>query len=512
MVLTFVLEDPETTDHGRSSSSPEAPLGRTVTGEARQRSARRIKCDEARPECRRCTVSRIVCRGYTVPDPAAPIGTRRDAGVEQKRDIRPRVVPPEIEPMDWEFQETIRYFFQVVEPDLSPEARRLGPDDLKDKNFPRHILYANVISDQLERASKARGRVLRPGDDPAFAASWAGYHRSVVDNIRTVNQLLRDDARYAGEAAPATLAILQLLISDLKAALFLWTAHLRGFLAYVEHRGGASAIMALPKPEKSRLSPILAFTMQINTHCPADQQIKGTDDFTDEEIRTLIDFDPSKVEPCPVEFHLARVRITRLRVALAGPRSPPEHAVVDAKVKAILDMLWNADLDGWVRDQYGDKSEALQDKARSLAPIYAVAIRLYGILTLPPSAVSAWAGSTAEARRRYPAVPGGGGGGGGVYEGLRRGHRDELLQMLREGWATITRKMWLAWPLTVVGVAVADDHAANRVFVDRCLLAIWRMPDVSNSSITALEKLRVFWLSGKTGWEDCFDEPIPSAV
>lgn len=37
MVLTFVIEDPLAADDGRSSSSPEAPLGRTVTGEVRQR-------------------------------------------------------------------------------------------------------------------------------------------------------------------------------------------------------------------------------------------------------------------------------------------------------------------------------------------------------------------------------------------------------------------------------------------------------------------------------------------
>ncbi|KAJ4165774.1 hypothetical protein LMH87_007392 [Akanthomyces muscarius] len=156
MVLTFVIEDPLSTDYGRNSSSPEAPLGHTVTGGVRQRSA-----------------------------------------------------SPEIEPFDWEFQETLRYFFEVVEPDLSPEARRLRPSDVKDPNFPRQIFYANI----------------------------------------------------------------------------------------------------LPKPEKSRLSPILAFTMQINTTCPAGQQIKGSDDFTDEEIRTLIAFDPNKVEPCPVEFHLARLRV-----------------------------------------------------------------------------------------------------------------------------------------------------------------------------------------------------------
>lgn len=37
MVLTFVMEKPLETDYGRNSSSPEAPLGHTVTGGVRQR-------------------------------------------------------------------------------------------------------------------------------------------------------------------------------------------------------------------------------------------------------------------------------------------------------------------------------------------------------------------------------------------------------------------------------------------------------------------------------------------
>lgn len=249
--------------------------------------------------------------------------------------------------------------------------------------------------------------------------------------------------------------------------------------------------------------------MQINTTCPASQQIKGSDDFTDDEIRTLIAFDPSKVEPCPVEFHLARVRITRLRVALARSKLSPEHASVAAQVQEIFDTLLLFDSSKWVKERSGDQSDEAQHQARIMAHIYAVAIRLYGILTLPPSVTAVWAASSSRIESSYPAAPG---CGRRPYESLRRRHRDELLDLLRAWSGTGRLKVWLAWPLMVAGVAVADDAVENQMYIDASLLAIWRVPDVSNSSITALEKLRVFWLSGKTGWEDCFDEPIPSAV
>lgn len=247
--------------------------------------------------------------------------------------------------------------------------------------------------------------------------------------------------------------------------------------------------------------------MQINTTCPAGQQIKGSDDFTDEEIRTLIAFDPNKVEPCPVEFHLARVRITRLRVALSCTKLSPEHASVAAQVQETFDTLLLFDMGEWVEERYGDKGDEVRRQARIMGRIYAVAIRLYGILTLPPSATAAWAASSSLIESSYPASP-----GCSVYENLRRQHRDELLGLLRKWSGKGRLKVWLAWPLIVAGVAVADDAVENQLYIDASLLAIWRVPDVSNSSITALEKLRVFWLAGKTGWEDCFDEPIPSAV
>ena len=246
--------------------------------------------------------------------------------------------------------------------------------------------------------------------------------------------------------------------------------------------------------------------MQINTTCPANKQVEGSDDFTDDEIRTLIDFDPFKVEPCPVEFHLAKVYITRLRVSLAQ-RMPPDIDSVTFKVQQIFNSIWNFDLRAWIKEKFGDKDEQVQHQTRIIGLMYALAIRLYGILTLPEPAIAAWAVSSPKIRKAYPAIP-----GCDPYETLRRRHREGLLEMLREQWDQVKLKKWLAWPLTVVGVAVADDTIENQTFVDESLLAVWKVPDVPNSSITGLEKLRVFWASGKMGWEECFDEPIPSAI
>ncbi|KAJ6779757.1 hypothetical protein PWT90_06289 [Aphanocladium album] len=520
MDLKFIIEIPMSSDDRSSSSSPEAPLGRVLTGEPRQRKwaprtrtgcitcrLRRIKCDEARPVCKRCTTSRLDCQGYATPDPAHS-GLTGGRGEGRLRPLRPREVTVcvEFEPFDWEFQQSLRYFYEVVLPDLPPETRIFDLCQLKGDAFAMKAMVADVVSDQLERASKARGRALRPGEDAAFEASWAAYHRSVLENINATNEYLKNDAKYT-DGAPATLSILQLLLSDLKTALDLWRAHLRGFHAYVEHRGGASHIMTLPKPEKSRLAPVLSITMQSNTTCPADMQIKGSDNFSDDEIRTLIAFDPALVEPCPVDFHLARVRITRLRVALAWDRKASAIASAVRRTRDVFDSIWHFDLDRWVDEEFRTKSTALKDQAQVMGPLYALAIRLYGILTLPDAAITAWVSSSAEIEKAHPVIP-----GCSVYESVRRQHRDGLLRMLRELWDKARLKKWLGWPLVVLGVALAHDTSRNKNFVEESLWAIWAIPDIPSSSIAALEKLRVFWLSGKTEWEECFDEPIPFAI
>lgn len=248
--------------------------------------------------------------------------------------------------------------------------------------------------------------------------------------------------------------------------------------------------------------------MQMNTTCPADQQIRGTDSFTDDEIRVLVAFDPARVEPCPVDFLIARVHISRLRASLARNTRPAALAGAALQVQEIFDTISHFDLDAWLDTQFRDKRVELQEQARLMGPIYAVAIRLYGILTLPPSTISFWAAAASPTvAKTYPLMA-----GCSMYESLRRQHRDELLRMLRECWDKARLKRWLYWPFLVLGVALAGDTHRNKQFVEQSLLVIWKTPDIFNASISALEKLRIFWMSSKTEWEECYDEPIPSAV
>lgn len=229
--------------------------------------------------------------------------------------------------------------------------------------------------------------------------------------------------------------------------------------------------------------------------------------FSDTQTKSLINSDPHVFEPCPAEFLLARVRLTRLRVSLTDRNFHQDYGNVTSNVQVIFDTIWLFDLDRFIEQQFGTEDLEVQAEARIMGRVYAVAIRLYGILTLPRPSVAAWAVSSPDVRRSFPLIP-----GCSLYESLRRQHRDELLGTMREHWGSVRLHKWFAWPLIVAGVAVVDDAVEHREFVDKSLFSIWRITEIHTSFIAVLEKLRIFWSSGRIGWEDCFDEPIPYGI
>lgn len=207
--------------------------------------------------------------------------------------------------------------------------------------------------------------------------------------------------------------------------------------------------------------------MQLSTTCPAHKQIKRSDMFFDMETRSLINSDPHVFEPCPAEFHLARVRLTRLRVSLADRNFPQDYDNVTSNVQVIFDRIWLFDLDRYIEQQFGKKDLEVQAQARIMGRVYAVATRLYGILTLPRSSTAAWAVSSPEVRSSFPLIP-----GYILHESLGRQHRDELLGTMREHWGSVRLHKWLAWPLIVAGVVVVDGAVDHKEFVDKSLFSI----------------------------------------
>ncbi|OAQ96193.1 hypothetical protein LLEC1_03077 [Akanthomyces lecanii] len=460
------------------SYGPEAPLGRTQTG----------ACDEDRPVCRRCISSRLTCRGYQVPSSSSSQSKSRRSAADSTgpRTLQtPPETPPnrsqnsaslqqpagsvqrhniniETEPPDWDFQQGIRYYFEIVVPGRSAEVRKGGHPHFHSSSFHHSRFVVQVIGDRISRASKARGALIQPGEEPAFQGLWSSYYRYLASSLTAVNRYLQDTQ--GDNSRHVFYGIDQLLVLDLYIERSRWHAHLKGLFAYIQHQGGIAAVLQQPEPPSYCLNHVLAIAINVNTTSPARQQIDGFDDFTDAQLVSILDAAYSTSMQCPTELYVNMVHISRLRAVLASKGNRPDETTVNQQVRRIFDSISHVDADEWAaKPMFKDKIDAVAAVGR----IFAVAVRLYGILTLPQSATS----------------------------------RHMLMHTTS-----------LCWPLIVGGVAVAGGAAEDQDFIEKSLLSIWALPNTSACLIMAIRKLRPFWASGKTGWEDCFDMPVACVV
>lgn len=231
-----------------------------------------------------------------------------------------------------------------------------------------------------------------------------------------------------------------------------------------------------------------------NSTSPSDQQIRGFEAYTDKDVKVLFSHGVNPDLPCPAPLFIVLKNLNQLRGRLADGSCP--KAVLERTVRDLLDRASAFDHDRWAEAVAFEAG----DLVTTLSRIFQVAVRLYGILSLPPPAIVYWAVAT-----RHPRLP-----GTSIYDSVRIAHRRQLLDLLYPFRGTFRSVLSLAWPVTVAGVSLGNDGSAeDRAFVAESLLDMWQSPLSRVGPILCLEKLRVFWDSGKTAWDDCFDEPVP---
>ncbi len=107
--------------------------------------------------------------------------------------------------------------------------------------FPATFV-CRVICDAIAAACRSRGRLLRPGEDPAFAGLWVNHARYLLEHIKHLNSAI-------GKGSPA-LALFDLnaiMDFDIIVEGFLWQTHLNGCFAYVERCGGPDVVLKAVK-------------------------------------------------------------------------------------------------------------------------------------------------------------------------------------------------------------------------------------------------------------------------
>ncbi|KAJ6779758.1 hypothetical protein PWT90_06290 [Aphanocladium album] len=521
--------------------SPDAPLGRIQNGQPRRRRwasrartgcltcrARKVKCDEEKPVCRKCTSSGQECRGsqYSPSARSSPettvIRTRQRApvtppttppksskssppskstalqlfGSEQQHDINIEAKPPR-----YDFHEGIRYYYEVVLPGRAAEVRTSEQPDFRATDFQYDRFLAQVIGDRISRASKARGILIRPGENAAFGPIWETYCRYLASSIKLVNQCIKEAK--PGEAEPTLWGIDQLLVLDLYVERSAWQAHLRGFFAYLDQQGGITALLNDPDPPFFLLNHVLGVAMHADTTTPARHQIGGYDMITDKQLAVILGAATSPATLCPTALSISMVHTSRLRAALAKKHNGLDKDSIAREVKRIFDAITQFNPEEWAAQPIFTGNTQAQ-VLPTLGRIFALAVRLYGVLTLPQSAVVSWVLSSGKQHETMCDLE--------IYDSLRVWQREELLALTRQSWDYLKTTTALRWPLIVAGVALADGSPEDQDFVDKSLMSIWNLPNTAACLLLAIQRLRSFWASGKTEWEDCFDTPIPSSA
>ncbi|KAM3506208.1 hypothetical protein MY11210_007647 [Beauveria gryllotalpidicola] len=491
-------------------------------------SARRVRCDEERPECRRCVRGGHGCRGYALPAPGASILAisskpgAAEATTEQQQQQqhgaeqetwwalvrRPEKHVVEIDPPYWDYMQAVRFYDTCVRAWRPKQFGIVQAPTLSDDTHPANFV-GRQLAHYIKMVSMRRGALLLPGRDRDFAALWSSYASTMLEIIELINFFIRGGT-FAGRNYIYS-CLYTLMRLDLPAHWSLWHAHIRGSIAYVNSIGGVTAML-----ESGRTyGPPIGFTRMLSeaimfsTTTPARMQITDYYHFTDQEMRIILLGEYDCDMPAPMDLRIAIYKINRLRFAAAAVATKPTPAAAAAAAAAVLTPLVHrqlddidaADVDDWCMENavYG------LEHSLSLARIFRLAVRLFALLTLPRSATTSWARAAAAASDDES----------DPYRSVCAAQRTELLARMRALFPQLEYQPNLRWPMVVAGVATAaaadggEAAAADRAFVSESLRIIWEQPVVACGPMKCRELLQRFWASGKTEWEECFVEPVP---
>lgn len=182
--------------------------------------------------------------------------------------------------------------------------------------------------------------------------------------------------------------------------------------------------------------------------------------------------------PCPTVLFLNIHRISELRM-----KTSKGYLISDIQSAAqvIFDEIESFDPNNWT-ERYTVPN---RPEFPVLARTYKAALRLYGIMTMPPCISSATG-------RLYTKAPA----------------REELLRYMREVLPMVSSKLALHWTIPVAGVALADGPIEDRRFIEYILMDIKENIEFY-FPFHVRDTLRTFWESGSTAWDDCWKEPFP---
>ncbi|KAG5979430.1 hypothetical protein E4U55_005177 [Claviceps digitariae] len=278
-----------------------------------------------------------------------------------------------------------------------------------------------------------------------------------------------------------------------------WRHHVEGFLALVKHGGGAQKIVKHYAPIRLAIYYMTVIANVANTTSPSHDLGTGYIYPSRDEIRHLYSSTLYPSFPCATSLFMDMMRITELRHQHQSCGSSRDAQM--QLQQSIIEVFKS--IDEFVPEDWTERYQLPQTRdITMIARTFKASVALYGVLALGKYQ-ACWIGAAASPF--FPSLTKS--GGSGTYRSLRRALSRHLGVVVEEAMRTLSNQESLSWPLSVLGVGVADGTAADREFVKKSLFEVGMDPNADAGPMDSRGMLLEFWQSGRTQWDECFRRP-----
>ncbi|EHK20663.1 uncharacterized protein TRIVIDRAFT_11937 [Trichoderma virens Gv29-8] len=400
------------------------------------------------------------------------------------RQIHMAPIPPDLRPEQWDFVDAIQYYNNLLLPKMRARQIVQNPawggelsnealQTLTDAN--RHCILAIAVGYRIMCVSIIHGLDLEPSTSGPASHLWQEFYRHIGNSIRSLNDEIQHS--YPGNVFNIFSSMAHLMSAEVLVSNSLsWRLHADGYLMLIKHCGGLRKLMDSSTTPLLMQSFVIGITV-FNTTSPSHSQMVDACNFDVDDVMALYEIGSTPLFYCPAPLFREIFLINRLRL---------EAAVSDSSAEpSLCHLLERIDLYSVpLMDQSLDETKA--NALLFISLLFKSSVAVFAALTLP---------CTSQCSPSRPCAE------------LQKIHRANLFHLLDTTAEFLPLLDHILWPVVVAGTAAATGTVENQMLVEMYLLNGVRDPFTGGCTGAALATMRRFWTSGKTEWDECFDQP-----
>ncbi|KAK1147372.1 hypothetical protein N8T08_001453 [Aspergillus melleus] len=341
----------------------------------------------------------------------------------------------------------------------------------KGLSYPDHLKFMLVCTSLTHRMNQNEAH-LRDLEKTFF------HYRGQI--IRSLRDSIDAPSNSTGDLVIAGTLTLLLIDVQQGASHRSWRYHLEAVRKIIQLRGGMGILAKLPGVVPLLLCFVL-FTVIGDTTSPASDLTMAPAHLVDLQSIIKQYGDTSfafTVHPAPILVHIMQINSLRARAITATQLTEITNLTHDAY--EIRGQILKFSPEQWAQTKQASKNDC-----SLLGNIYQAAAVIYCISSLQSLSV-------------LPITP--------FLQNTCMMQSNRLRDLLTEALSGPKFQRFLLWPLVVLGVEAAHGGTAMRGFVQHRLADMRRRTGI-HAPAMAKAVLERFWDSGRTCWDDCFDEP-----